>query len=243
MNAIRRLLIATAVLAAVNPGYADVILWGQPTNISGDGDVSTAGVLFGAVHIGAPGTVATTVNGVTFDPFPISSSNGNPISDPSGRFTLSGQTVNGYSGYGVDAAPFNTLSPAYQALLTGGDFGSLNSLQVLTMSRLSPGTIYQFEFWCNDSRAAVRSMVNATAGNTVLVDTDVGFTFGGIGQFAIGTFTADATTQVVNFQGVPSGGTIENAFQLRILTVPEPSSGVLVLAAAAVFVRRRRRPT
>jgi hypothetical protein len=237
------LCIAISALAGTNPSYAGVITWASPANISGDADVSTTGTLVGAVHIGDLGIVAATVNGVTFTPFTISSANGsNPITDPSGRFTLSGAAVNGTNAYGSLAAPFSTLSSSYQSLLNGGDFGAGNSLQVLTINNLNPGTTYQFQFWSNDSRGIFHTIVNATAGNTVAVDANVeGNTAGGIGQFAIGTFTADATMQVIDFQGAPGGGTSENAFELRILTVPEPGSGLLVLAALGGYVIRRRR--
>jgi hypothetical protein len=234
-------LITSAVFSASAPGYAGVVTWASATDISADGDVSTHGALVGAVNIGDIGIPATTVNGVTFTPFPIASQNATiPISDPTGRFTLSGPNVRGFSGYGVPAAPFNTLSTAYQNLLTGGDYGNSNSLHLLTVSGLTPGATYEFEFLANDSHGNLHTITGATAGNMVSVDTDVGNTFGGIGQFAIGTFTADATTQDISFQGI-TGGTIESAFELRLLSVPEPGSGLLVLATSAAAVVRRRR--
>ena len=52
---------------------------------------------------------------------------------------------------------------------------------------------------------------------------------GGLGQFAIGTFTADATSEAITF-GAPDGSNgyaLLNAFQLRQITVPEPSSALL----------------
>jgi hypothetical protein len=241
MNAVPRLPILAVVLVAAAPADAGIVLWGPATNISGDGDVGTLGTLVGAVNIGDTGIPATTVNGVTFTPFPINSQNSTTtISDPTGRFTLAGPSVRGFSGFGVDAAPFNTLSPALQTLLTGGDFGNSNSLHLLTIGGLIPGADYEFQVWANDSRSSLHTITGATAGNTVDVDANVGFTFGGIGQFAVGTFTADAATQDVSFQGI-LGGTIESAYQLRLLSVPEPGSGLLVPTAVAAFVLRRSR--
>src|SRR5262249_42550728 len=54
---------------------------------------------------------------------------------------------------------------------------------------------------------------------------------GGVGQFAIGTFTADAPSEVIPFTGTPaaSPAPLLNGLQLRELTpaatpVPEPST-------------------
>jgi hypothetical protein len=57
---------------------------------------------------------------------------------------------------------------------------------------------------------------------------------GSVGQFVLGTFTADATTQSISFQGFGAGtnfgSTQINAVQLR--AVPEPAG--LALAALAI---------
>ena len=66
--------------------------------------------------------------------------------------------------------------------------------------------------------------------------------FGGLGQFATGTFTADATTELVTFTGE---GTINGA-QLRDITpatpAPEPAGLALfgVGLGALGLIRRRR---
>jgi hypothetical protein len=58
----------------------------------------------------------------------------------------------------------------------------------LTITGLTSGDIYSFQFWSQSGGSTT-----ATAGNAVTVGG------GGNGQFAIGTFTADATTQAISF--------------------------------------------
>jgi hypothetical protein len=61
-----------------------------------------------------------------------------------------------------------------------------------------------------------------------------------VGQFAIGTFTADSTSQVITFNGPVQD--ILSAFQLRTSTVPEPTTiALLGLAFLGVMASRRRR--
>ena len=52
------------------------ITWDAPDNISGVGDVSTAGTLVGAANVGDTGVPSTTVNGVNFQSFAAPGGNG-----------------------------------------------------------------------------------------------------------------------------------------------------------------------
>jgi MYXO-CTERM domain-containing protein len=67
---------------------------------------------------------------------------------------------------------------------------------------------------------------------------------GVVGQFVLGTFTADATSQVIAFNG-PSGPNL-NGLQLRQVgpspAVPEPGTALagLVLVGLCGTMRRRR---
>lgn len=196
-----------AAFAAASAVNAATITWSAPANITGDSDVSTAGTLVQASNVSGD---ATTVNGVTFTPFPM---NGGSAS--SGIFTLTGPA----SDYGGYLAGNGSFTPAYAALLTTGNFGSNNSVMTLTISSLKVGTQYQFQVWINDSRGIYgQQPVHARAGNDVRLLGDVSGAQGGAGQYAIGTFTADATTQTIEFQGEASNGTVENAYMLREVT-------------------------
>ena len=236
-------LLAGLLLAAAAPARGASITWGAAQNISGDTDVSTTGTLVGAFHVGGQGVATTTVNGVTFQAFALSGK-----STTSGNFTFSDTALLvGANGAGSANAPFTNLSASYQALLstTGG---GLNVTQLLTMSGLTIGRTYQFEFWDNFSPGSSAGNTTALAGNSVNVSSNTTNANGGLGQFAIGTFTADATSEAITFS---ASNTVDlNAFQLRDTTpgvigsgVPLPPAvwpGLVTAAALACFAVQRR---
>jgi hypothetical protein len=58
------------------------------------------------------------------------------------------------------------------------------------------------------------------------------------GQFAIGTFTADATTQTLYMETINIAQSHINAYQIRL--IPEPSSALLGGLGLLALLRRRR---
>ena len=205
---IRLMLLRTATLFALPFSLsATPVSWNAPQDISGDSDVSTAGAFVQAVNIAGS---TTTVNGVTFDDFGIS---GGTVT--SGHFSLEGNG-GGYAGYGSTNAPFSNLSPEYQSLLSTGNFGGGNSVMTLTIAGLVVGDTYQLQVWINDSRSAFGMQgITATDGMmSVHILGDVSGMEGDTGQYALLTFIANGD-EVITFQGDPTGGTTEEAFQLR----------------------------
>lgn len=91
--------------------------------------------------------------------------------------------------------------------------------------------------WVNDPR-------NGSGANTIQIEAgpileyQVGGTTGNAGQFVTGTFTADATTQVVTLDSGTDGWQV-NALQVR--SVPEPSSSVMLLGGLGLLTMLRRR--
>ncbi len=226
--------IVSAVTLAFSPStYAASIIWGAPTRISGDADVSTTGTLLGAFNVGAPGVATTVVNGVTFAGLVVAGT-----SVTSGNFNLS--IVGGFSNYndaGSTSPPFSGLSAQYQTLLSSAA-GAVSTPFTLTMSGLVVAQIYQFEWWNNDSAIAVNYFTTATAGNALTLATNGG-PVGGVGQFGIGTFVADATTQVITFPA--QGPSSLNGFQLR--QVPEPATwAMLAIGGVCILACRQRSP-
>jgi hypothetical protein len=116
----------------------------------------------------------------------------------------------------------------------------------LTMSGLTVGHQYVFEFWVNGSNSAGTDnfRTTATAPNSVSLDDNTTNAIGGTGQFVIGTFTCGDPTEVISFTGTDSTqAPTVNAFQLRDLTVvPEPSTlALLGLGAGITALRSRKR--
>jgi hypothetical protein len=219
---------AVAILATLpNIVAAATITWNTPQNISGDTDVSTTGSLVQASNVSGPNT---TVNGVTFAEFPTGGGGG---SVTFGLFTLNG-SFGDFGGYLNSDAPFTAN---YAALLSTGDFGSNNSVMTLTINSLTVGDTYQFQVWMNDSRGIFGQQGSTvTSGASVHMLGNTTGVNGGTGQYVVGTFVADATTQTIQFQGDPNVGTFENAFMLRDLAAnnsTDLSIGVTISPSSA----------
>jgi len=221
-TSIRRSIVAASILGTLGvtgiSAHAAVVTWGAATNISGDSDVSAAGTRVVALNFGDTGVASATVNGTTFNAFPVVGFGTNGLSTVSG--------------------PFANLSASYQGLLSSGVSG-LSAGFATTV-----GQNYLIEVWSNNS-VSPNSIVTVTSGgSSVSLSSNVSGSTGGLGQFAIGTFTADSAVQNFSFTG--ANFTV-NAAQLRLLpsAVPEPGSALAGMLALGVcfsgLVKRSRR--
>jgi hypothetical protein len=105
------------------------------------------------------------------------------------------------------------------------------------MIRLTPGNAYEFEWWSSVS-GGIDALTTATAGNSVTLAPSPSGIDGEVGQFAIGTFTADSTSQVVTFASPEMS--VLNGFQLRTSAVPQPTTTALLgLGLLGVMLSRR----
>jgi hypothetical protein len=223
--------------------YAAAITWGPATNIINsnnsppDTDVSTAGSLVAAYSIGGATVPPTSVNGVVFNPFSVSTASSTTV----GNFTLSFAGGPFFSpvtgGFGTPGAtPFASLSSNYQALLSSGVYNPDGEI-TLTIASLTPGQTYQFEWWSNDSALlnawyTTNAFAFGTSSTVGLLDNTTN-SHGGLGRFAIGTFVANSSTESIVFSGAVDTPTI-NAFELRAIPVPVPAAvwaGIGLLAA------------
>ena len=249
MNTIKRTFLLIAALAAFIPlAPAATVIWGSPTNISGNTDVSTTGSFVQAYHFGDyAGTTSATVNGVLFSatgvyPFP-NGTNSEPFGGVN-SLTSTG-TIYGYNGFGSSATPYSALSPEYRNLLSSAVIGFTGSM-TFTLNGLTSGQDYQIQFFSNDSSDLVGPNIaratSITSGNTVTLVSNTAFpngTPGGTGQWVIGAFNAVGTSQVFTFE-VANNAFELNGYQLR--AVPEPATWMLMaLSGAFLMVLRRRR--
>jgi hypothetical protein len=232
---------------------AAAIAWGSAQNISGDSDVSTTGTLLYAYNIGPAGVGTTSVNGVSFAEFafPVFSDFQDTATTATVSFVENPGTLVSFSNLGSNATPYSGLSGAYQTLLNGGASTTNPATVTVTLNGLTPGDQYLLQWW--SSNAANRTgqfaeslqQTTAAATNQVTLDSNVTNADGGLGQFAIGTFTADASQQQFTLDSSPQFTTapLINGFQVR--AVPEPSTCVMALAGLACggssMLRRRKR--
>ncbi|PZR72456.1 MAG: hypothetical protein DLM73_13150 [Chthoniobacterales bacterium] len=195
---------------------AATVTWGAATTISGDNDVSNAGTLIGAFNVGDGIASTTTINSVPFQPFNVPNGTTAPVS--SGNFTLAcvgGDSLSSDSSTS-NSNPYASLSSSYRTLLSTYTIRGIAQPMTLTMTGLTVGRNYQFQFWSHVSfnpQGAASIKTTATTGNSVTVEAIAGVD-GGVGQFATGTFVADTTSQVITFNPGPDNPLI-NGFQLR----------------------------
>jgi len=206
---LRRSLLLACVLVACAPALqAAVIHWGGGArNILADTDASTEGILVRA--LAKSGAASSVVNGITFGPFP-------------GPDTLSGQIGTIHSTGALPVA--GGISPAYATLLSQNERSSTATANTLTLTlnNLLPGHHYQLQLWFHDANTSgldtLRVKSSGSLDPWVVLDANTTNSAGGRGQHAIGTFTADATTQVVQLIGTPFAAL--QAYQLRLISAP-----------------------
>ncbi|MBI1213711.1 MAG: hypothetical protein GC190_19805 [Alphaproteobacteria bacterium] len=229
---------------------ADFISWGAATNISGDSDVDTTGALVLAYNLGTSSVSSTTVNGVLFSAwgFP---ANGSTNTTTNGSATLTETTVNfklvSFSNLGTGTGSFSGLSSDYQTLLgSGGSSNNPTSID-LTVTGLTVGVSYRFQWWANNSSLVTNGgPMLLTSSNSRELNANVGTSNGNLGQYTIGTFTAFSSSLLIHFTaGAGSSAPLINAFQLRV--VPEPSTWVMgglatsLLAGSGLRMRRQKK--
>ena len=238
------LLAAIAAMGFASWTNAAVITFGPPTTFSGDSDISNPAGSSVISAITYDGTNGTTVNGVTFTDLnggasPITSGNTKLATSGGGNLN-NGSPSPGAGTYGSTSAPFASLSAGLKSLLGNGVYNDGQNF-TLTYTGLTIGQAYQFESLVNDSRGPYsgRSQtITSGGGNSATLHYASAAGAGQVGQYTIGTFVADSTTQVISYT---STNAQLNATILEAVT-PEPASlSLLALASAGLLTRRRRR--
>jgi hypothetical protein len=247
----RTLATIVAGLTLPVPAFAALITWGAAQIISGDSDVSTDGTLVYAYNFGTNAT-APTINGVTFAAFHLPAPfTGAGVPVTVGAVSISESPGNLFGNIVLSgaAAPFSSLSTSYQALLGSGAMGGAPVTLSLVLGGLTAGQMYDFQWWSNDSSGAAPvsfTAARSSAQGEIPVALDPGFGLGGVGEYAIGRFTADGSSQTIAFSSLSAGLLpLINGFQLRQVqaSVPAPSVALLALGGLALtLLWRRQRP-
>jgi hypothetical protein len=255
--------------ASVSQG---AIVWSNPVNISDSsavfaGSVANNGTFVAAYNFGSPSTV--TINGVTFSPLGTSNpedGNHRPYyNGVGGKFSVSpypgfssGTMTQIYNPSGGGIGPVTQLTNVDHRTLirsfitASGSIGGSVQGYTMQLQGLTPGYQYQVQIWASDSRELAAGgnwndrrgwLSDGTdVGSMVLVDQNVTNEVGGLGQYVIGRFTAESSTQSFDYFGANGTGYIPlNAYSLRLLDIPEPSSALLAAAGLFAGLSRRRR--
>ncbi len=182
------------VAATASPARAEAIIaWGSPTNISGPSDVITAGTYVDSATFS---TAPLTVNGVAFNYYNgvYTLPSANLVNAADLYFTGGSHIVVGYD----TAATFTNgpLNTPYADLLslTGYTTGT----GTITLGGLTVNEIYQVEVWAPYWNSALNGNYG---GNLLAVDPATP-------QFIVGTFTANASTQVIAFSPGEAGALV-----------------------------------
>jgi hypothetical protein len=187
---------------------------------------------------------AVTINGVTFASFTYpfmatTATNGDFTFTESPGHLLAESTL------GSGNSPFGGLSANYQSLLSTAISTDDNNTLTLTITGLTLGLDYEFQWWLNASNYGGTGSgfrTTASAPNPVSLDDNTTNAIGGTGQYVVGTFHAGATTEIITFNGtdITQAPTVD-AFQLRV--VPEPSTIALSILGGLIggvrFLRRK----
>jgi len=225
---------AGSITSSVASVVWNTLVWNTPTTISNTNDVSTNGTLLYAYN-NSGGSLS--VNGVTFAGVNGYTSWGTGVTFGAG---WSATTTSAY--VGGSSPPWSILPPSYQTILQGGVYGGSASGTV-TLNNLVVGHQYAVQVWVNDSRSG--STTNRTEiltdayGNIVTIAYNNTYAGGGVGQFAIGTFTATSTNQSFAMQG--NASTQLNAIQVRDVTIfppsisQQPTNQIAFVKASATF--------
>jgi len=210
--------ILLATLAALSPLLlalplpAGTIGFAPSTYLLGDTDVLTAGASQFAYTWN---NTSRTVNGVTF------ASTNVGAGTIGGNLTLAGLGSVNQTAFNSATAPFVDLSPEYRGMLIGATWSGAGSATI-TAENLTIGHQYAVQVFVSDPRSCcatrTQTIRNTDGSGSQFFDFNSTDDEGGVGQYSLGIFTADAASQA--FQIASGTGSLRqmNAIQLRDVT-------------------------
>jgi hypothetical protein len=220
---------------------ASTITWTSSGAFSSNAIQLTQNVVY-AVDVGSDSAVVDSATGVTFG-----ADNGANLVESAAHGVSSG-------------APFlpsgTTGDSAFDNVLNSADFPSnFTDPIIYTLENLTIGDTYTFELLLADTRPGFNGrffIASQSDGSGPSVTQTYGFTGGSpaVGGYALGTFTADATSEAFQIlaedapppvgDGNPDVGGQLNALIL-VQDTPEPGSFVLVAFGGAIAMLYRRK--
>lgn len=223
----RLFLTAITPLVALVSVDAASITWGIPQTITNAAaDVETVGVLIHAIDAsnGGDGSSSVTVtgkNGVDVQFLSYGAADAESIAGFSSKFRNNANFGGGSSDYGgiVD-----------DGFWQGGESidgqTTAFSTDTVVVSNLMIGQEYLIQYWAQDAgRDPGFVTVLDGAMNVVLDSNDV--TYSQSGQFVVGTFTADATTQSISVAGTLNGANNWGRAQLNAIQLRNINNAVI----------------
>ncbi|MDD5675757.1 MAG: hypothetical protein PHC61_16425 [Chitinivibrionales bacterium] len=204
--------LAAVVCLNMAPAAAAMITWGAPAFVAGDNDVSTTGTLKYAY---CWNSTNLALNGVTFTGTLSNTAVGSDIS-------ITCSSTSGWAG----TSDFFFRTPAgidgnspYGKFLAGGLFTDYQYTYAMTLKNLTSGHTYMLQIWsCSAYYNGGVTVIKDESGDSVsLIKNKNAAT--GPGQYGIGTFTANAATQLLNISGTTGGSgdksVVINGLQVR----------------------------
>ena len=194
-------LLAAALSGLLSPSLlAATISWDAPSAITGASDVSTEGSYFGSWapnHADAPNF---PVNGVSFQGFSDLPGFTNDLEDGGGF----------YGGQNTPDANYNTL-------LSFGRYEFNGANKSFSWGGMTPGLTYLVQIWISDPRDLGQTRwANLSGDGDLSPDIFYPADGTGIGNYIIGTFTADGTgTQTITID--PSASSGDGSGQINLL--------------------------
>ncbi len=202
MTSIATLAFAMMVILTGNPAHGAAISWkvGDIDGGSGliDFSVSTDGQLVEAANFGGAGVPDVTVNSVEFTG--VDFVGGQNLTNLVGLTYENSQTGNGATAGGAIDGLIDTIG-----------FDSGVNVQNANLTGLTPGNLYQVEFFVSHVPTATRTLaIQDDLNNTATLS------HANPSQFASGVFAADGATQALTFDA-STGSQLLSGYQLRDL--------------------------
>ena len=220
-----------------------IVIFGSETILSSDSNVNATGTAALAYDVNG---VTTTVNNVAFS---------NSLTQNGVTLSFSGNAATATNTFAGANNPLS-LSATFQSILAGAKYTSSSTGLTFTLSGLTVGDTYQAQLFTYDARAPYKVTETVTGAGDPTLPTPASGTlqYGNntvsatnpAGSYVTATFAASSTSETFNFSNtVPTGvgsGNQLNAIDLRIVTVPEPSTYLLLgLGGIVLLIGYRRR--